>query len=382
MIWRKVQPGPCFRPLWFHMCTPSKPERPDPSDQTMESLNLPVLDYGSPTLPDEMKEQLKVYGVTLVQLYQPDDPTVLQYLENLNTVMARVKPGGGTANGAKNMGGITKSYGGTCTEEVWTIRLDPRAKEIYSHLYPGLELNVGCDAYVGLEDDAVRNCISKADPYENAFFKLTGGSLQGHIDVHPTKLETMGNQALIKLKKISSEFPHSIQGQLVLKDVPKGGAAFICAPGEHVANDVTHFNKEARGDFSTCTPAGYKYLHGKWRAVDGIKAATFILWNSKLPHGNKLADAGVDCKRRGLFICWQPAALVPNEERADLKKRKFQAITNGGSTDHWAGYVPGGNRGHRGSHYSNGKKLTKVIHDSDNPITFGPEMEKQIWENI
>jgi len=366
------------------MCTPSKPERPNPSDQTMESVNLPVLDYASPTLPDEMKEQHRVYGLMLVQLYQPDDPALLLYLENLNTVMTRVKPTGGTANGARDMGGITKSYGGPCTEEVWTIRLDPKTKECYAHLYPGVELNVGCDAYVGLEDDAVRRFSNKADrtKEENAFFKLTGGSLQGHIDVHPTKMETMGNQALIKLKEISGEFPHSIQGQLVLKDVPKGGAAFICAPGEHVATDVTHFNQGAKGDFSTCTPAGYKHLDGKWRVVDGIKAGTLILWNSKLPHGNKLADAGVECKRRGLFICWQPAALVPDEERADLKKRKFHAITNGGSTDHWAGYVPGGNKGHRGSHYSNAKKLTKVIHNSDNPITFGPEMAEKIWDSI
>ena len=350
----------------------------------MESLDLPVLNYGSSTLPDDMKKQLEMYGVTLVQLYKPDDTKVLQYLKNLNTVMARVKPGGGTANGAKSMGGITKSYGGTCTEEVWNIRLDPKAKEIYTHLYPGMKLNVGCDAYVGLENDAVRNFTNKAarTKPENDFFKLTGGSLHGHIDVHPTKMETIGNQALIKLKEINRKFPHSIQGQLVLKDVSKGGAAFICAPGEHVATDITHFNQGAKGDFSTCTPAGYKHLDGKWRAVDGISAGTFILWNSKLPHGNKLADVGVDCKRRGLFICWQPAALVPDEKRADLKKRKFNAITHGGSTDHWAGYVPGGNKGHSGSHYSNGNKLTKVIHDSDNPITFATEMEKQIWDSI
>ena len=320
-----------------------------------------------------------------MQVYQPDDPTLSQYLENLNTVMTRVKPGGGTANGARNMGGITKGYGGTCTEKVWTIRLDPRTRECYAHFYPpGMELKVGCDAYVGLEDDAVRNFTYKGGrtKEENEFFKLTGGSLKGHIDVHPTNMGTMGNQALETLKKISSDFPHSIQGQLVLKDVPKGGAAFICAPGEHVATDVSHFNQGARGDFSTCTPAGYKHLHGKWRAVDGIKAGTLILWDSRLPHGNKLADAGVDCKRRGLFICWQPAALVPEEMRADLKKRKFQAITNGGSTDHWAGYVPGGNKGHSGSHYSNGKKLTKVIHNSDNPITFDSEMAEKIMDAI
>lgn len=350
----------------------------------MESLNIPVLEYTSPTLPDKMKEHLRVHGVVLVQVYQPDDPILRLYLQNLNAVMIKVKPSGGTANGARNMGGITKGYGGTCTEEIWTIRLDPKTKECYACLYPGKKLNVGCDAYVGLEDDAVRNFVYKEDRAreENEFFKLTGGSLHAHIDVHPTKMTTMGNQALKKLKEINSDFPYSIQGQLVLQDVPKGGAAFICAPGEHVGTDTNHFNRSAKGDFSTCTPAGYKHLHEKWRAVDGIKAGTLILWNSKLPHGNKLADAGVDCKRRGLFICWQPEALIPEELRADLKKRKFEAITNGGSTDHWAGYVPCGNKGHRGSHYSNGKKLTKVIHNSDNPIEFGPQMTEKVMDAI
>jgi len=364
----------------------TKPGRPNPSDQTraMESLNLPALDYGSPTLPDEMIEHLKEYGVVLVQLYQPDDPTLSQYLENLNAVMMKVKPGGGTANGARNMGGITKGYGGTCTEEVWVIRLDPRTKQCYAHLYTGMELKVSCDAYVGLEDDAVCNFTNKKDRIkeENEFFKLTGGSLHAHIDVHPTNMETMGNQVLKTLKEICSDFPESIQGQLVLQDVPKGGAAFICAPGEHVATDITHFNNMAKGDFSTCTPAGYKHLHGKWRTIDGIKAGTLILWNSKLPHGNKLADAGVDCKRRGLFICWQPADIIPKNMQADLKKRKFEAITNGGSTDHWPGYVPGGNKGHSGNHYSNGKRLTRVIHNKDHPITFHPEMEKMIMDAI
>jgi len=350
----------------------------------MESLNLPVLDYHSPKLSEEMKECLEVNGVALVKVYEPGDDVLSQYQRNLDSVIFRVKPSGGTANGARNMGGITKGYGGTCTEEIWTIRLDQRIKQCFALLYPGLELHVGCDAYVGLEDDAVHNFKhnKRLTKEENRFFELTGGSLPGHIDVHPTNKETTGNQALIKLKEINSEFPHVIQGQVVLEDVPNGGATFICAKGEHVATDITHFNQRANRDFSTCTAAGYKYLDEKWCAADGIDAGTLILWDSRLPHGNKLADRGVDCKRRGLFISWQPVALVPEKLREDLKKRKFQAITNGGSTDHWAGYVPGGNKGHRGSHYSNGKKLTKVIHDSDNPVTFGPEMAEKIWGSI
>ena len=359
------------------------------------------LEFGSPTLATDMKEQIKKHGVTLVNLYDPNDATLLKYEASLGAVMARVKPGGGTANGARNMGGITKGYGGPCTTEAWDIRLDRKAKECYKSLYTGIELSIGCDAYVGLEEDAKRTFTNekKRTPVENSFFKLTGGSLHGHIDVHPTKMTSPGNQALEKLKTICEDFPFSIQGQLVLRSIPKGGATFICAPGEHMTTNPAHFNCHAKGDFATCTHAGYEHLQDKWCAVDNLEAGKLILWDSRLPHGNKLADEGVDRKRRGLFICWQPTALVNGlgvdcklivkngyvrvifnvtDERSSLKKRKWEAITNGGSTDHWTGYVPGGNKGHAGNHYSNGKKLSVVIHSESNPVVFDAEMTERI----
>ncbi|MBD53197.1 MAG: hypothetical protein CL450_07915 [Acidimicrobiaceae bacterium] len=333
----------------------------------------------------EIKDELKSQGIALVRIYEPGDPILVSYQHNMDSVMKQVRPDGGTAHGSKGMGGITKRYGGACTPEIWQIRLDSEVKKVYSDVYnlTGDDLFVGCDSYAALADDALRNPRKKEKNAEDRYFNLTGGSLKPHIDVHPTNMTTPGNKALAKLKTITPDFPVSLQGQLVLRPVPKGGATFVVAPGQHTKIDAAHFNDDAKGDFATCTPAGYEHFEPLWRAVDNLDAGILILWDSRLPHGNKLADHGVDPQRRGLFICWQPAALFEDvEDRSSLKKRKWRAITGGGTTDHWAAYVPGGDRGHRGGHYSNKHKRSKVIHSDENPVEFGPEMAQKIYDAL
>jgi hypothetical protein len=352
----------------------------------MESYTAPVLDVESPTLGEDMRKQLEANGIALVRVYGANHATLRVYQRNMDTIMSRVRCDGdgnvGTAHGSKGMGGITKRYGGACTQEAWAIRLDPRVKDCFSVLYEGKALSIGCDAYTALGDDAKRGsaggrkaCVTA----EERYFQLTGGSLQPHVDIHPTNLASPGNKVLERLRAISPGFPVSIQGQLVLRPIPKGGATFVAAPGAHQNSDPAHFDSNAKRDFATCTSAGYAHFEGKWRAVDDLDAGVLILWDSRLPHGNKLADAGVDPQRRGMFICWQPAALVDDTERPALKKRKWDAIINGGTTDHWAGYVPGGNKGHRGSHYSNGKQLSKVVHNDNNPVELDPDIAERVY---
>lgn len=368
----------------------------------MESYSAPVLDFNSQTLVPDMKQEIRKNGIALVRLHHTHDTTLLDYQRDIDSVMHLVRPDGGTAHGSKGMGGITKRYGAACSTKVWRIRLNSRVKECYSGLYGNQKLSIGCDAYTALADDAKRSPPKTAKTAKDRYFNLTGGSLQPHIDVHPTKMTSPGNKTLEKLKTINSDFPISIQGQLILRSIPKGGATFVMAPGEHLNINPNHFNSEAKGDFATCTPTGYDYFEGKWRAVDNLDAGILILWDSRLPHGNKLADDGVDRQRRGLFICWQPIALVDEtrlhcklnvkksvhvnfkvvDERSSLKKRKWDAITNGGTTDHWAGYVPGGNKGHRGGHYSNGNKLSKVVHDEDNRVVFPPDLAAKIYDAL
>ena len=332
----------------------------------------------------EIKEELNSRGIALVRIYQPGDPTLHRYEDNMDSVMKQVRPDGGTAHGAKAMGGITKRYAGACRPEMWEIRLDPKVRKVYSELYniDAGDLIIGCDSYAALADDASRNPRTKEKNAEDRYFNLTGGSLKPHIDVHPTKMTTPGNQAFEKLKA-TTDFPVPLQGQLVIRSVPKGGATFVVAPGQHTKIDAAHFDNNAKGDFATCTPAGYEYFERMWCAVDDLDAGILILWDSRLPHGNKLADHGVDCKRRGLFICWQPAALCEDvQERSSLKKRKWEAVKAGGTTDHGATYVPRGGKGHRGGHFSNGDKKSKVLHSQANPVEFSPEMAQEIYDAL
>ena len=84
---------------------------------------------------------------------------------------------------------------------------------------------------------------------------------------------------------------------------------------------------------------------------------------------------GVDPRRRAVYIAWQARALVPEGEREHLKRKKMEAVYSGGSTDHWATHVPAI---HRGSHYSNGKKRTKVLYSADAPPAYDAVLAQRI----
>ena len=97
-----------------------------------------------------------------------------------------------------------------------------------------------------------------------------------------------------------------------------------------------------------------------------------MVWLSRVPHGNKLADPGVDPQRRVVYIAWQARALVPDEdERRALKRKKMDALLSGGTTDHWATHVP---KVHRDVHYSNGKRKTAVLYTRDRPPSYDPAL--------
>ena len=82
--------------------------------------------------------------------------------------------------------------------------------------------------------------------------------------------------------------------------------------------------------------------------------------------------------RRAVYIAWQARALVPDAaDRARLKRKKLDAVYSGGSTDHWATHVP---KVHRGSHYSNGKRVTRVLYSAAAPPAYDAELARRIEE--
>ena len=357
-------------------------KRPRP-EASLESLDLRVLDFGSLDTR-EAREELRLTGVVGVRLYDRDDPVLLDYVAKLDETAAAVRPDQGTAHGSRGMAGVTKRWGGPSHPNIWEIRLDARVKAVFAKLYGTDDLIVGCDAYAYLCTDAVRASARKLhDDPEKRFHQLTGGSLKPHIDVHPTSERTPGRRVEAGLRTVSPDFSMAVQGQLVLRDVPEGGATLVVAPGEHRRTDPRHFECQATRDFSTCTPDGYSHFDGRWRAVDGVDRGVLLLWASRLPHGNKLANPGVDPERRGLFIAWQPRALVPVAERNALRWVKWNAIRRGGSTDHWATFVPGKDqRGTRGGHYSNKNKQSRVIFSEDVEVDVSDDLKRRILDSL
>lgn len=346
----------------------------------MKSLQFEIRDFVDGDVPptDVVRSDLKTNGVSVVRLYREAD--MQRFEESMDLLAVHLRPDGGTASGSRGMGGLVRRYGAASDPNIVPIRLCDRARKVFASVY-GLEppdVFTGWDAVGILGCDAVRKPLTEAalhhhDP-EKAYQAMTGGSLQPHVDIG---VNSPGSKAEAKMKDVHPVFARCIQGQFVCKSVQTGSATLVVAPGPFydAEVDTSLFHTEKGNDFCICTQKGYAHYRNEWRAVDGVPRGCLILWLSCVPHGNKLADHGVDPRRRIVFISWQARALVTDEEREILKNRKLFAIRTGATTDHWA---TNADRLHRGSHYSNGKKLTQVVYSEDTP----PELDEELLRRI
>ena len=332
---------------------------------------------------DEIRLSLRSDAVAVVQLYDSDDPLLDQYESGMDECASMLRGDDGTPNGGRGMGGITKGYGAACHPGVARTRLDPKARAVFAAVYGAepREMCTGWDAVGILGTDAVRKHPARTPPEDpmKAFFDLTGGSLQPHVDVGKN---SYGSAMEERMREVHPIFHSCVQSFFVCRSVPQGGATLVVSPGPwyDTTADPLHFHGENGRDFCIATEEGYAHFHGTWRAVDGVPRGCLVLWLSRAPHGNKLADVGVDPQRRVVYISWQMRALVPTQEERDaLAERKMGAILSGGTTDHWATHVP---KVHRGSHYSNGKRLTTVIFSRDSPPEYDDELMQRIREAL
>lgn len=349
----------------------------------MLSLPRTVRDARTGVPTDDIRDDLKRDGVSVVTLYDADDPLLDDYERGMDECAVMLRTDGGTPHGGKGMGGITKGYGGACHPDVARVRLDSKARAVHAAVY-GLaseDVCTGWDAVGILGTDAVRKAPARATPEDpaKAYFDLTGGSLQPHVDVGR---DSYGARMETRMREVHPVFSSCVQSFLVCRAVPRGGATLVVSPGPWYDRtaDPTHFLMDNGRDFCVATEAGYAHYHGTWRAVDDLPRGCLVLWLSRAPHGNKLADVGVDPQRRVVYISWQARALVATEdERRALARKKRTAILSGGTTDHWATHVP---KVHRGSHYSNGKQITHVLFSHEHPPDFGEELLARIDEAL
>ena len=339
----------------------------------MEPLEYTLHDATDVVPTDAIRHDLRTRGVAVVRLYSEADAAFLE--EGMDELAMDLCGDGGSACGGLGMGGITKPYGAACHPAAARARLDPCARRVHSAIYGVDDVICGWDAVAILGTDAVRPRPPRTIPEdpEKAYHALTGGRLKPHVDIG---LGTLGTRLESEMARVHPDFAACVQSQLVCRSVPRGGATLVVAPGEYydAPTDPTLFDTSRGRDFCVATRAGYAHFAGRWRAVEAPRGC-LILWLSHTPHGNKLADVGVDPRRRVVYIAWQARALVPEGERETLKRKKMEAVYSGGSTDHWATHVPAI---HRGSHYSNGKKRTKVLYSADSPPVYDAELAQRI----
>lgn len=335
--------------------------------------------HGDVVPVEDIRSDLRLIGVSVVRLYSEEDAAAFE--QGMDALAAGLREDGGTAHGSRGMGGIVKIYGAACHPAAARVRTDPRARMVHAQVY-GLDSDQvmsGWDAVACVGQDAARTRPPTAAALQHpdaqkAYFALTGGTLEPHVDIG---VDTYGSRMEERMRELHPDFPWCVQSQFVCASVPRGGSTFVFSPGPVAEPDPRLFDVSTGRDFCVCTPAGYEHFRDRWRAVEAPRGC-LILWLSRTPHGNKLADAGVDPKRRGVYVAWQARELVPDvAERQALKRKKLDAVYAGGSTDHWATHVP---KVHKGSHYSNGKGVTKVMYSAHAPPVYDEELTRRIEE--
>ena len=341
----------------------------------MQRLHTPIHDASS---IDAIREELGLQGVSIVRVV--DDARAAIIEQNTSHVPMLLREDGGTAHGSRGMGGIAKGYGAACDPSIAEVRVMDEIRSLFAGLYDLAPSDVmsGWDAIAITGNDAGRDrpptaaAVNHVDA-QKAYKALTNSTLQPHVDVG---VGTHGSKMENKMKDLHPILPVCVQGQYVITSVPRGGATLVVSPGEYMdaLPNPEWFTVDNGRGFCPCTPAGYSALRATWRAVEAPRGCV-ILWLSRLPHGNKLSDAGVDPHRFVVYVSWQARALVTDEERRVLKRKKMDAVTTGATTDHWS---TNASRVYRGSHYSNGAKKTKVVYSADHPPAYDDALRAKI----
>ena len=346
---------------------------------TMTPLDAPI--RAAATDAVAVRADLRRRGVSVVRVV--DDARAAVIEQRTSHVPALLRPDGGTANGARGIGGVVKGYGAASDPEVVEVRLMDEVRDLFAALYGVADVMSGWDGMGITGNDAGRAHPPTARALDHpdackAYVALTNSTLPPHVDVSATG--TRGALVESKMAEVHPLLPCCVQGQYVVTSVPRGGATLVVSPGAYADAPPDHvWFAVGERDFCPCTPAGHTALRGTWRAVEAPRGCV-VLWLSRTPHGNKLADFGVDPCRFVIYVSWQARALVADaEERRFLKRKKMAAVTTGGTTDHWATHAP--SKVTRGAHFSNGaKKTTRVVYNAERPPPLDAALRARLEE--
>lgn len=336
-----------------------------------------------------VRHSLTQYGCAVLRLVDDED-TLSAHASDFASLRSDLSVQNHTPSGARGMGGITKYFGAGVDPRVMKVRLQPAIRHVFSllHNMPACDLAVSMDAIALLGVDAVRASRKRkgaALSAHDAYLDATGGTLEAHVDISPGG-DSAGARIETELGKLGG-IGLSVQGQYIVEPVPKGGATFVYAEGDHTGPyDPQHFVVSSRDDFTPLSSSGYERYARCWRAVEQVSAGCLILWLSRTPHGNKLADASAPITTRGgVYVCWMPRALSGSEvEQRTLKKRKLEAALDGRTGDHWPTLLK---KKYGGAHYSNRNDRTSVLYGRSKGLNHGepawtPELREEIEEAL
>ena len=328
---------------------------------------------------DTLTARLHGYGYALVKVADADEMHPLQ--EAFDDLAKALRPDlPGAAHCARGIGGITKHFGAASTRASMEARLGDvglRAKEVFSTLFGTDRLVVSMDAPTLLPETDVHACgkaraPAPVDSAQTEYRKRVGSKLPLHVDISQAG-EAMESSMQKLVAHGQLKFGYAVQGQLVVHGVPKNGSTIVLVPGKYTrasyVNEVGCKFESSTRDFRVCKQRAYDEFVVSAVALEP-PAGTLLLWLSRTPHGNKIADNGVTEKRAGQFVCWMPACLEDEATRAATKLHKYDAVCAGRSTDHWPVQSPLEKRKLSltgGNHYSNGQKKTKVLVSKESP---------------
>lgn len=316
-------------------------------------------------------------GVCVVKLYRNDEKDFNGKTECWEKLMKCEELG--TPCGAKG-NSLVKNNGIAMHPSVMEIRLDSRAKQVYSCIYDmDDDLSVSLDAVGFQSQHAVypvrkRRVNTAKDQYE---LETNLSSVALHIDVG---YGTTGREMEERMAAKGFSFPFSIQSQILCQDSIPGGAAFVAVPGNYIKDDshLSFFDvSNTMRDHCQCTDEGYAFFEKRWGCV-AAEAGDLILWLSRTPHGNKLADYFTSPSRRSVMICWSPRSVCTEQELLTSKQKKIKCIQTGGSMTHWPLLPALSNKILSGGwHYSDRSHQTPCLYKFSAP-DYGPDLQKAL----
>ena len=236
----------------------------------------------------------------------------------------------------------------------------------YFTLKPRIIMSIDSVSYRPEQKNPKKKQKTALGPYHRTYIETSNYGLDTHVDVGA---DGFGHKTETKLCAMF-DMP-CVQGGLVCAPVEEGGSTIVVVPGKYTEKgpDYSLYQKVAAGsNFVPLKEEGYETYAGKFKAIYNLEPGDLVLWCSRTPHGN-MVGKGAKGERCVVFVAGLPNEVVAKEDRVTLKQKKFDAISSGSTSTHWANMPK---FEHSGKHFtdstSNPGDVTPIFHAEHNDL--------------